>query len=95
MTNMARDHKPQSLLLLKLQFGPSSSKHIHCGASDYVVLRMSKEAGSDTPAEPAFACGIEASALLNCVASKQYSEAKCKPLLQKLRSCVERKVSNN
>lgn len=55
---------------------------------------MSKSAESDTPAaEPAFACGIEASALLNCVASKQYSEAKCKPLLQKLRSCVEKKVN--
>ncbi|KAL3163269.1 hypothetical protein ABBQ32_009665 [Trebouxia sp. C0010 RCD-2024] len=53
---------------------------------------MSKEADTDTPAaEPAFVCGVEASALLNCVASKQYSEAKCKPLLQKLRSCIEKK----
>ena len=42
--------------------------------------------------ETGFVCGIEASALLNCVASKQYSEAKCKPLLQKLRTCIEKKV---
>lgn len=56
-------------------------------------LRMSKEIDTDTPAaESGFACGIEASTLLNCVASKQYSEAKCKPLLQKLRSCIEKKV---
>lgn len=54
---------------------------------------MSKKSDADTPAtEPAFACGIEASALLNCVASKQYSEAKCKPVLQKLRLCIEKKV---
>ena len=54
---------------------------------------MSSEKEGDTPsAEPGFACGIEASALLNCVASKQYSEAKCKPLLQKLRACIEKKV---
>ena len=54
---------------------------------------MSSKEDAESPAsEPAFACGIEASALLNCVASKQYSEAKCKPLLQKLRSCIEKKV---
>lgn len=53
---------------------------------------MSSEKEGTSPApETDFVCGIEASALLNCVASKQYTEAKCKPLLQKLRACIEKK----
>ena len=52
----------------------------------------SEKDGDPSSAETGFVCGIEASALLNCVASKQYSEAKCKPLLQKLRACIEKKV---
>ena len=55
---------------------------------------MSSEKEDDSPSADTtgFVCGIEASALLNCVAGKQYSEAKCKPLLQKLRACIEKKV---
>ncbi len=52
----------------------------------------SEKEGEPSSAETGFVCGIEASALLNCVASKQYSEAKCKPLLQKLRACIEKKA---
>lgn len=51
----------------------------------------SEKEGTSPPPEADFVCGIEASALLNCVASKQYTEAKCKPLLQKLRACIEKK----
>lgn len=72
---------------------PDPSEPDRCRISGSIGLRMSKHTDADPPtAESAFACGIEASALLNCVASKQYSEAKCKPLLQKLRSCIEKKV---
>lgn len=53
---------------------------------------MSSNTTSKEP-EIDFVCGLEAAALLNCVASKQYSDVKCKPLLQKLRSCCEKKVS--
>ena len=47
----------------------------------------------EAPHDTGFVCGVEASALLNCVASKQYNEAKCKPLQQKLRACIEKKVT--
>ena len=64
-----------------------------CSVSDFDRLLMSSDKeGTSAPPETDFVCGIEASALLNCVASKQYTEAKCKPLLQKLRACIEKKV---
>ena len=40
-----------------------------------------------------FECGLEAQELLNCVAKTPFNEAKCLPLLKKLRACVEKKVS--
>ena len=40
-----------------------------------------------------FECGLEAQELLNCVANTPFNEAKCLPLLKKLRACVEKKVS--
>lgn len=53
---------------------------------------------SDQPAKPAdeldilaSVCIPEAQLLLNCVASSNYNEYKCLPLLRKLRSCVEKK----
>ena len=60
--------------------------------TDWIQLMSSEKEGTSAPPETDFVCGIEASALLNCVASKQYTEAKCKPLLQKLRACIEKKV---
>lgn len=38
-----------------------------------------------------FECGLEAQELLNCVANTPFNEAKCLPLLKKLRACVEKK----
>ena len=40
-----------------------------------------------------FECGLEAQELLNCVAKTPFTEAKCLPLLKKLRACVEKRVS--
>ena len=40
-----------------------------------------------------FECAEQVAALLNCIAERSYNEMKCIPLLKKLRTCVEKKVS--
>ena len=40
-----------------------------------------------------FVCAVEASALLNCVASKDYDKDKCAALVEKLRACIKKHVS--
>lgn len=47
---------------------------------------------SDKTVKEAFECAEEATALLNCIADKEYNELKCLPLVKKLRACVKQKV---
>ena len=58
---------------------------------------MGGAAGGKLPAVPAlehsFACGTEASALLNCAVGNDFDKDKCVELLLKLRQCVKRQVS--
>lgn len=49
---------------------------------------------SDIPNErTGFECAEQVAALLNCIAERSYNEMKCIPLLRKLRTCIEKKVS--
>ena len=54
---------------------------------------------SEPPSQPqpaskktGFVCAQEAQLLLNCVASKKYSQAECVQLLDRLRICCEKNV---
>lgn len=47
-------------------------------------------AGKQPELKSAFVCQLEASELLNCVASDSFNEARCLTLLKKFRKCVEK-----
>lgn len=58
---------------------------------------MSSETVKNTPSTPQSVhssdCAIEAAQLLNCVASKKYNKEHCVALLDNLRACVKKHVS--
>ena len=58
---------------------------------------MSSETGEKTPSTPqsehSSDCAVEAAQLLNCIASKKYHKEQCIALLDSLRACVKKHVS--
>ncbi len=53
----------------------------------------SKKASNIPNERTGFECAEQVAALLNCIAERSYNEMKCIPLLRKLRTCIEKKVS--